>query len=176
MFEADTLNRTIWAGAYLREMERGTPSNLTVSEIIELSMQERVLTLYTAFLALEPSDTVAACGSCVDESSAVGVEPGAEVPADTLSITAFPNPFQERTTLEISFAGGAATDEIEVAIYDLLGRVVRRFEARPSPGERTLRLSWDGTSDTGEQVASGVYLGTVTTPSGRHTIKLVRIR
>ena len=174
-FAADSLTRTAWAGRYIQALETEPQTNALITEIIDLSVRERVLSLYTAFLALEPSDTVKACTSCVDETgSGVDVE-DAELPADTLSIEAYPNPFSDRTTIEIILARDTDAHETEVAIYDLLGRAVRRFDAELQNAGRNIRLVWDGTTDTGEYVSNGVYLCVVTTPSGRTSLKLVRV-
>lgn len=38
------------------------------------------------------------------------------------------------------------------------------------------KLTWDGTSDAGEPLASGTYFIVVTTPTGRHTVSVVLVR
>lgn len=174
VFEADSLSRKIWTDRYLYDLETGPQHNATIGEIIDVSLRERVLSLYTAFLALEPSDTVSACTTCHDETGAVtGIEP--ELPADTLSIAAYPNPFRDQVTIEVSYADAAEAVGATVVVYDLLGRAVRTFRDLPA-ADRTVRLTWDGTADTGEQVASGIYLCVVTTPASRHSLKLVRVK
>jgi len=70
-----------------------------------------------------------------------------------LQATAFPNPFNPRTTIawELPAAG-----RLRVDIYDVSGRQVRhlRNETYPTgPGQTT----WDGRNDTGRVVAAGVY-------------------
>lgn len=176
VYDADALNRTIWSGAYIQSLEKEPVSNALINEIIDVSMDERVLSLYTAFLALEPSDTVSTCWNCLDESKLVGTEPGAELPTDTLAIEAYPNPFQDQVTIEVTLPGRIDAAKTTVAVYDLLSRLVRRFQPEAASGTRTIRLTWDGTTAAGEQVASGIYLCVVDTPAGRQSLKLVRVR
>lgn len=174
-YEADSLNRTIWTGAYIQSLEREPQTNTIVSEIVDYSLRERVLSLYTAFLALEPSQGGEVCYTCVDESNPTRTDDD-ELPADSLTLEAYPNPFRDQTTILLTFARASDVQDVSVRLYDLTGRVVRSFDPVVSPAETALRLTWDGTSDAGHDVASGVYLCTVTTPNGRHTLKLVRVK
>jgi hypothetical protein len=66
---------------------------------------------------------------------------------------AFPNPFNPVTTLEYSTA---APGLVTLRIYNAAGRVVRTLvDDKMEPGEH--RTTWDGTTDTGDRAASGVY-------------------
>jgi len=80
-----------------------------------------------------------------------GTEEG-EVFANRLG-HARPNPFNPVTTIDYSLAtGGRAT----IRVFDAAGRVVRTLVDRNiEPGEH--RAIWDGTTDTGNRAASGVY-------------------
>lgn len=51
---ADSVSETIWAARNLREMLSYEQTNSVVYQVVLASMAERVLTKYTAFLALEP--------------------------------------------------------------------------------------------------------------------------
>ncbi|HXH19712.1 MAG TPA: hypothetical protein VNJ07_11585, partial [Chitinophagales bacterium] len=64
----DTLTRKIWAGNFIYAREQEQQLNSTKREIIDTSLANRVLSLYTAFLALEPNDTISACETCEDDS------------------------------------------------------------------------------------------------------------
>ncbi|TMQ52909.1 MAG: T9SS type A sorting domain-containing protein [Candidatus Eisenbacteria bacterium] len=66
-----------------------------------------------------------------------------------------PNPFSVTTTVSY-FVGGAAVEDVAVAVYDVAGRKVRELARGPqAPGTHVLR--WDGLGDDGSQVRSGVY-------------------
>ncbi|MDH7514716.1 MAG: type IX secretion system sortase PorU [Bacteroidota bacterium] len=45
---------------------------------------------------------------------------------------------------------------VELKIYTLAGRVIRKLEARDT-AERSLRIFWDGTDDDGDRPANGTY-------------------
>jgi hypothetical protein len=65
-----------------------------------------------------------------------------------------PNPFNPETRISFDLpAAGAAGLEA----YDVRGRRVRTLWSGPLPAGRH-RITWDGLSDTGQPVASGIYL------------------
>jgi len=61
-----------WAGNYIYELEQnrpyGTLTQRIIEEIIEWSLEYRILSLYTAFLALEVDLGGYVCKECVDET------------------------------------------------------------------------------------------------------------
>lgn len=168
---ADSTNETIWAGKYIQFLETEPASNDIISEIVQYSIRQRVLSRYTAFLALEPSDSVAACLDCQDESGLVSSVD--ELPVDTLvTIEAYPNPFAERTTIVAKM--GPHAQEVQAAIYDVMGRRIRTFAGRTA-GER-LEFVWEGRDEAGREVANGIYFVVVKTAHQRISHKLVRMR
>jgi len=66
----------------------------------------------------------------------------------------FPNPFNPETQIRFELA---ATQDVKLAIYDILGRRVR-FLTNQSFGPGFHVVNWDGMNDMGERVASGVYV------------------
>lgn len=75
--------------------------------------------------------------------------------AAALSHRSWPNPFNPSVT--IGFRVPAAAGSVEIAIYDLNGRLVRALPAvRLAGGAGT--ATWDGRDDRGAAVASGTYV------------------
>jgi uncharacterized protein DUF1565/flagellar hook capping protein FlgD len=66
----------------------------------------------------------------------------------------FPNPM--RGTGHIAFNLPAASDQVQVRVFDLAGRVVRDF-GRFSAGPGKQEVAWDGLDDRGVPVVSGIY-------------------
>ncbi len=64
-----------------------------------------------------------------------------------------PNPFNPTTSIRYTLA---AAGDVEINIFDVLGKRVRSLNQR-AQGAGTHQVRWDGTSDTGEAVSSGVY-------------------
>ena len=91
----------------------------------------------------------------------VGVEPFAIdklQPYQTRIFPNYPNPFNPETWIPFELHSDA---HVRIAIYDVLGREVRRFDlGYLSAGYYKTRgraVYWDGRNDMNEQVASGTY-------------------
>ena len=84
----------------------------------------------------------------------------------------YPNPFSPRmgaTTLTFDLPQSTS---VTLAIYNLLGQRVRLLAEGKKPAGR-YQLRWDGRDDAGRQVASGVYLIRLKTPTRVFTQKLL---
>jgi hypothetical protein len=81
----------------------------------------------------------------------------------------YPNPFNPTTTISFNIP---AIQEINVTIYDVLGREVKTlFNGEVTPG--TINLSWDGKSNQNVSVGSGVYIYKVVSKNKLLTGKMV---
>ena len=65
-----------------------------------------------------------------------------------------PNPFRTEARVEFELARAG---EIDVAVFDLLGRRVRTLQQGPATAG-AYTVVWDGRSDAGSAVASGLYV------------------
>lgn len=174
---SDSLLEEIWVGKYIKYLESQPQSNDIVSEIVELSINERVLSLYTAFLALEPSDTVKACFDCVDETRAVTNVELEEIKSDKDSLLqAYPNPFNDRTLISINLPETIDSKEITLKIYNVMGQVVRTFEPDFALNRNSFQLNWDGRNENGQPIASGSYFFVMTTKVKRYSLKLLLLK
>ncbi len=83
-----------------------------------------------------------------------------------------PNPFRGPVALAYALPHGG---EISLGIHDLSGRLVRELAAgRKDAGSWT--ASWDGRDGQGREMASGVYLCTLSAGADRRTLKLTLLR
>ena len=80
------------------------------------------------------------------------------IPDETELLPNYPNPFNPETWIPYHLAHGA---EVEIAIYDAKGALVRRlalgYQAAGYYADRGRAAYWDGRNDGGESVANGVY-------------------
>ncbi len=67
----------------------------------------------------------------------------------------YPNPFASQTTIVFKVEG--STSPVQLAIYDLLGRPVTMLVDGVMP-TGTHQVIWDGSTDVGIQVKSGLYI------------------
>ena len=96
-----------------------------------------------------------ATGAPISSSiSTTATEDASDVPEAFTLTQNYPNPFNPSTEIAYALPRPAA---VHMAIYDALGRHVRTLvEAEQAPGSYTVQ--WDGQSDAGSPVPSGVYL------------------
>lgn len=85
---------------------------------------------------------------------AVGDPPAAAPPTDFVLSQNYPNPFNPST--RVDYALPVASD-VTIAVFNLRGQHVRTLrQGRQAAGRYT--LTWDGTTDRGLPVVSGLYL------------------
>ncbi len=89
-----------------------------------------------------------------------------------LSVSAFPNPFNPNTTIRFELPGSG---QASVIIFAPTGERVRTlFDGERGAGSYDVR--WNGDSDTGDPVGSGIYFARLAHSSGTRTLKLVLVR
>lgn len=105
----------------------------------------------------------------LDTITAVGDDQGQ---SGTALVASYPNPFNPRVTLEYELTAGGA---VELAVFDLRGRLVRTLVAGEQAGGRHA-TAWDGQDAFGRAVAAGTYVCRLLTAQGHEarTLSLVR--
>ena len=84
----------------------------------------------------------------------------------------FPNPFNPSTTIEFSVpTSGPAL----VRIFDVQGKAVKTV-VKESLAAGVYRTRWDGKSDAGQDLSSGVYFARLESPGGRDSKRLLMIK
>lgn len=98
-------------------------------------------------------------------------------PLETKLYANYPNPFNPETWIPYQLAIDA---EISIRIYNTEGKIVRTlFTGHQASGyylDRSRAAHWDGRNEFGEQVASGIYIYELTTPTFKQTKRLVIVK
>lgn len=173
--DGDRTDVQIWAGMTIDDLESVGATNQVVNQIINLSIDARVLSEYTAFLALEPSDTTLPCLTCRDETQSTNVEEAPETSPDSL-LSAYPNPFNASTTLRVTMPKGARASECSFKIFNILGQEVAAFDVSDMTERATRTFTWNGATESGSPVATGLYVAIFQTPTSRHSVKLLMVK
>ncbi len=93
------------------------------------------------------------------------------VPADLASVRVYPNPWRHDRDAGKSVTFDGLTINSRIRIFTVSGHEVKTFPARSTS------VTWDLTNDSGDHVASGVYLYLITTDQGqKKTGQLVIIK
>ena len=100
-----------------------------------------------------------------------------EIPAKTELLLNYPNPFNPETWIPYRLAEDAF---VRLSIYDQRGRVVRDIAVGHRIAavyeSRSEAIYWDGRTDLGERVASGLYFYTLTAGDYAATRKMVILK
>ena len=98
-------------------------------------------------------------------------------PSKTVLLANYPNPFNPETWIPYRLAHDA---EVEVTIYDTKGAIVRQLDLGHQPAgdysPRSKAVYWDGRNESGESVASGIYLYTLSAGDYSATQKMLLIK
>jgi hypothetical protein len=99
-------------------------------------------------------------------------DPVTRIPETSIAAV-YPNPFNPSVTIELQCSG--TNDPVEIGIFDVSGRKVRTvFSGRLNAGAR--KLIWNGRSDSGARVASGVYFCRLRSGSETDLKKIILLR
>jgi len=84
----------------------------------------------------------------------------------------YPNPFSEDTTIQYDLVDENAVD---IYIYNSVGKLIRKIdEGTKSAGSYS--VVWDGRSDDGDRVSSGVYFYQIQTKDFNKTMKMLFVK
>jgi len=89
-----------------------------------------------------------------------------------LSLSAYPNPFNPKTTVSFSLA---KAERVRLDVFDINGRAVRNLLDGPAAAGRH-EIVWDGADSQGSPQASGVYLFRVQAGEQRQTLKAILLK
>lgn len=151
-------------GSVVLGLPLGTPKDgawiITAAQVGWLLAGEIYVNVHTtAFPGGEIRGDLGPAPTGVETSPSVGLTLGQN----------FPNPFNPSTTIEYSLSQAGP---VTLTIHDIRGRLVRTLVDGPlGAGRRS--VSWDGRSDAGESLPSGVYLLRIQGGGEQQTRKLM---
>ncbi|GJM32605.1 MAG: hypothetical protein DHS20C18_16060 [Saprospiraceae bacterium] len=153
VFVGDTLMREMWYGPHLKSLEAQSSSTDDLLYIIEESINERVLTGLTAFLALEPGEGGDPCIDCLFNNGGPVVIATEEVfdPA-AAEVLVTPNPATDFAKLHLKYPEPLNPDEWQVTIFDAVGRALVKLE---NPVSQNGVLQWNWQIE--DEISAGIY-------------------
>ncbi|MGD9898676.1 MAG: choice-of-anchor D domain-containing protein [Calditrichaceae bacterium] len=93
-----------------------------------------------------------------------------ELPVNFKLSQNYPNPFNPETSIRYEMPGEGM---VSVDIYDILGRRVKNIYANEFKEAGYHKIIWDGSNNTGQKVASGIYFLHLKSGQYSKTIKMI---
>lgn len=180
--ESDSLTATWWYGNEILEMENSPNSYSIINDIIDKSIDNRILSNYTAFLCLEPGmmgeldeiDDKNMDNRWTTGDTETDMPISAEIQeTPVFDVNAYPNPFTDRVKIDVQLPEGVSVNDAQLEIYDLFGKRIKIFNVDEFNGSSEFTLSWDATDNNGNKAPKGTYIFICSTPEGRISKKLV---
>ncbi|NJK86592.1 MAG: T9SS type A sorting domain-containing protein [Bacteroidales bacterium] len=171
VYSADSVSQDIWTGLYIQKLEQTASSNELISDIIRYSIDERILSLYTAFICLE--DTTTVCEDCEEEDDENGWPTLINENNTKPILNAYPNPFSHEITISIKL-NAPENEDVTFEIYNVTGELVYVFSDEYLTNGSEISLTWDGKTTEGVELPAGIYLFTIKTGKGTYHLKLVK--
>jgi len=166
---------TLWAGLKIDNLEDGNHSNDNINEIISESLDNHVLSLYTAFLALEPGMNPDEIEVDPEESEIIDewdmfFPVKIEEIEENLNLTVNPNPF--RDYLEINLNDITNRENIiDMYIVNVMGQTIKVFDLQNNENI----IIWNGLNDNDEEVEKGIYFIILRCGKEIYKTKIVKI-
>jgi Ca-activated chloride channel family protein len=161
IYPCDTVAKQIWSGMYIQSLEQSSATNELIGEIINESLENRILTYYTAFLTLEPGMVVEEINEEDQwrEEVDMPIHVEKEMPGITsIALAAFPNPFSTEITFNLEIPAEAYDEHASLQIFNTSGQLVRIIHLKDYPEAEQITIIWDGTDGSGASVEQGIYL------------------
>jgi hypothetical protein len=155
--------KKIWTGKEIIAREEFHFSAQRRQEIMDLSIENRILSLYTAFLCLEDSVQFGLIKS--EDTGWVGVEPLEET---ALKVQVYPNPFVEE--IHINLKNINKPQQVVLKLIDFQGRVLRETNVDQIEivgGE--LKFTWNGAG-----LPAGAYIILFSQGEEKQFVRLVK--
>jgi hypothetical protein len=165
---------TSWYGDYIQSLLKLSYNPLTINDIIKYSIDQRILTPYSAFLVYNPDEKYAYCQDCLDETIMAVEDTTQSQPDTTMDFTAYPNPFNSQIKIEITLSRTGENRDFALSIFNILGQEVQNFDLNPL--EQKHSIVWNAQDRTGRLVSTGIYFAVVHGNNMRKTMKLLYVR
>ena len=121
--------------------------------IVNLAVQYRLLCDYTAFLVLDPNDTIHTNNNLSNGTGVSDPLLNSKMFPDSISLAAYPSPFNNQTNIVVTVTRPSI---VRVSVYNILGQLVRVL-AFDDFVIGTKTYSWNGMNAHNNVVSSGIY-------------------
>ncbi|MDZ7318220.1 MAG: T9SS type A sorting domain-containing protein [candidate division KSB1 bacterium] len=153
--------KLFWYAQYVNELLQQPQSYATIKYIEQITVENHILSPYTGFIlpgtggyagfkSLTPEDTLQVMQQPHEQ------HPSPNIP-DDYQLSAYPNPFNPRTTIQIRLPLSGDSREARLVILNMLGQRIKTYSLPIEAVAQAMQVEWDGRDDAGTPVGSGLY-------------------
>jgi len=150
---------TAWYGGHIKSLLKLSYNPLTVSDIIDLSIEQKILTPYSGFLIFNPDENHGYCTDCKDDTEYPTSIEAEETQIDStfdIDVSAFPNPFNPVTTINYKLPENG---HVTMKVFNILGENVAELINKDiDAGSHAITFN-------GSALSSGIYILTISLES-----------
>lgn len=169
---ADSAVSKCWSGRFIGVLEKQSGNTETIHEIIKHSMEHRILSKYTAFLALEPGMEVDFDEEQEDDEFLIDIE-DVDIEVEHINLKAYPNPFVDKLTIQFRVPENIESDQVIIHIYNLMGQVIKKIILPKGLDGREFNYKWDKSDTSGATIPAGQYMVVITGPGFKKTTMVI---
>ncbi|MCX6148758.1 MAG: T9SS type A sorting domain-containing protein [Candidatus Kapabacteria bacterium] len=163
----------MWNWKYLRNLEdKINKSKKESQDLVDHSISNRILTVQTAFLCLEP--WMLPKEASIAEKDGKGGGGTSDLQEDFsdlgVEVSYGPNPITNFANIKINLSD-SYTKVQSIGIFNMLGTEIKQFNF--DENSNSLNLEWNISNDGNDNVSSGVYYLIIKTNQGSKILKLV---
>ena len=128
----------------------GKASTKNVSQIVYTSDSDLSIGKHTVSLDVEDNDDnkASVIWSFIVEAETAGI----------MNPRNYPNPFQGNTTIAFKLT---QQSQVTIRVFDFSGRLVKTLKDNETMEAGPQKITWDGKSGNGDDLARGVYFGVI---------------
>lgn len=165
----DTLMKEMWYGPHLKELEAQADNDEDRLYIIDQSINERVLTSLTAFLALEPDQGGDPCIDCLfNNGEIIIVSVNENFKASEAQLIVTPNPMSDHAKVLFLYTETLIPEDWKATVFDISGRPVKSLNLAHVSNNA---LEWQWSIDP--EIKAGVYFCKVQSSYGELIAKMI---
>lgn len=172
LWQSDSLMRKIWYGPHLKQREASASAADEILDIVDLSIQERVLTAFTAFLALEPEQGGEECFTCFNnEGEPIVFSTEEQFDPKDVSLSVSPNPASQAALIQLEYKEEWQHHDWTARVVSLTGKTITDL-GKAHLNQSFLEWNWliEG------QVQAGLYIVEIESELGRIITKIVVVK
>ena len=164
-WQCDSVVKQIWSGLYINELESQAQTSNIINSILVGSLNDRVLSLYSAFLCLEDKSQL--CAQCVDESGLTALKMADK--EETVKV--YPNPFSDQLNIEIEIDKNDVSSQL--CIYNLTGSLIYKFDVSSFNNGKN-SIVWNGLDIQHNPVPAGVYILSFRSNARSYNVRILK--